>query len=85
MEAASLGYPVIALHMPDYASPSGLLDVKGNVRFAASPEALMNELAMVGKTPESVDAGSLFWELDGQAQTRWADTIARLVLAHASR
>jgi CDP-glycerol glycerophosphotransferase (TagB/SpsB family) len=85
MEASSLGYPVIALHMPEYASPSGLMDAGGSVRFAASPEALMDELAAVGTTPRDDAASSVFWELDGQAQTRWADTIARLVKGHASR
>ena len=85
MEASTLGYPVVALHMPDYASPSGLMDAGGNVRFAASPEGLVAELAAATSTPPAVSADSVFWDLDGQAQMRWADTIARLVKAHASR
>jgi hypothetical protein len=85
MEASSLGYPVVALHMPDYASPSGLMDAGGNVRFAASPEGLIAELAAAASTPPTVSANSVFWELDGQAQTRWADAIATLVKASESR
>lgn len=81
MEAASLGYPVVALNMPDYASPSGLMDAGGNVRFAGSPEALIAALkAATRAVPQGDPApAQAFWNLDGRAQERWAETIARLV------
>jgi len=85
MEAASLGYPVIALNMPDYASPSGLMDAGGNVRFAGSPEALIAALTAAARAAPQGETASTqaFWNLDGRAQERWAEIIARLVKQHA--
>lgn len=96
MEAAALGYPVVALNLPDFASPSGLMDMSGNVRFAASPEALKDALAAATGPlgDESRDLAeeahgsdverAFFSRLDGQAQARWAETIARLTREHAA-
>jgi surface carbohydrate biosynthesis protein (TIGR04326 family) len=91
MEAAALGYPVVTLNLPDFASPSGLMDMTGNVRFAASPEALKEALLDVPDvaSEQGVAGGgeierAFFSRLDGQAQTRWAETIARLTREHSA-
>ena len=88
MEAAALGYPVVTLNLPDFASPSGLMDMTGNVRFAASPDALKEALADVASGQGLADSGEMerafFSRLDGQSQSRWAETIARLTREHAA-
>ena len=83
MEAAALGYPTVVLNLPDFASPSGLMDIAGNVRFAASPEALATVLEAAASTAvaESGEVERAFFSrLDGKAQERWAEAIARLTL-----
>jgi hypothetical protein len=95
MEAAALGYPTVVLNLPDFASPSGLMDIKGKVRFAASPQALADALVAI-QSRTSAGAGSqigstrllersFFFRLDGKAQERWADAISNLVREHAAR
>jgi hypothetical protein len=92
MEAAALGYPTVVLHLPDFASPSGLMDIVGNVTFAASPEALADALKAAQSTarpesgpqiaPTSLIERSFFFRLDGKAQERWAEAIADLAREH---
>jgi UDP-N-acetylglucosamine 2-epimerase len=88
MEAAALGYPVVTLNLPDFASPSGLMDMSGNVRFAASPEALADALQASAATTQNNITGDVerafFSRLDGNAQERWAETIARLAREHSA-
>jgi hypothetical protein len=87
-EAAALGYPTIVLHLPDFASPSGLLDVRGHVRFAASADslgkALRASVTLSDVAPKELER-AFFWKIDGRAQERWADTIADMVKRHRSR
>jgi surface carbohydrate biosynthesis protein (TIGR04326 family) len=88
MEAAALGYPVVTLNLPDFASPSGMMDLAGEVRFAASPDDLETALAAAAGGEGGVDVEKMertfFSRLDGQAQQRWAETIARLTKERAS-
>ena len=85
MEAAALGYPVVVLNLPNFVSPSGLLDLSGNVRFAASPEALIESLVAAESTdmPGANEIEKRFFSrLDGKSQERWAEVIARLTHEH---
>jgi hypothetical protein len=94
MEAAALGYPTVVLNLPDFASPSGLMDITGNVRFAASPQALADALIAV-QSRASADSGNqigptrvlernFFFRLDGKSQERWAEAIADLARQHTA-
>jgi hypothetical protein len=88
MEAAALGYPVVVLNLPDFVSPSGLMDAADEVRFASSPDALVEALAESGSATASGggDAERTFFsKLDGRAQERWAEAIARLTREHSVR
>ena len=89
LEAAALGYPVVCIHLPNFASPSALLDVESGVRWAASPQQLTAALDdSLAHPPTTEDTERLrrffFGKLDGSADRRWAEAIVSLMRDSAS-
>ena len=87
LEAAALGYPLVCLHLPDFVSPSGLLDTDFGVKWAANAEELAKALKENSESPVTnphVDEIEqyFFTKLDGQADHRWAQEIIRLTEEH---